>query len=70
MADRRRVACHLPVASRWAASDREAECLAESYSEPGSLLERPMAEARARATQPRRLQQCRHLQYPRWRAMI
>jgi hypothetical protein len=61
MADRRRAAFHLPVASQRAASDREVECLAESYSESGSLLERPMAEATARAKQQRRLQQCRHL---------
>jgi hypothetical protein len=70
MADRRRAAWHLPVVSRWAAPDRKAEWLAESYSESGSLLERPMAVARARAKQQRRLQQCRLLQYRRWTAMI
>src|SRR6266566_572125 len=69
MADRRRAACHLPAASAWAASDRELECLKDSYSELESLLGRPMAEARARARQQRRLQQCRHLQSRRWRAM-
>ena len=69
MADRRRAACHLPAASQRAVPDREAEWSAESDSESGSLLERPMAEARARARQQRRLQQCRHLQYRRWRAM-
>jgi hypothetical protein len=62
MADRRPVACHLPVVSRRAAPDRETEWLAESYSESGSLLERPMAVARARAKQQRRLRQCRHPQ--------
>jgi hypothetical protein len=68
-ADRRRAACHLPAASRWAGSDRAPECSEDSYSESESLLGRPMAEARARARQQRRLQQCRHLQYRRWRAM-
>jgi hypothetical protein len=66
MADRRRAACHL-AASLWAASDREPE--KDSYSESESLLGRPMAEARARARLQRRLQQCRYLQYRRWRAM-
>src|SRR5260370_35777112 len=65
MADRRRVACHLPVACQRAALGREADWLAESYSESGSLLARPMAVARARAKQQRRLQQCRRLQYRR-----
>ncbi len=59
MADRRRAACHLPAASQRAVPDREAEWSAESDSESGSLLERPMAEARARAKQQRRLQRCR-----------
>jgi len=49
MVDRRQVACRLPMAPQWAASDREAECLAESYSESESLLERPTAEAKERA---------------------
>jgi hypothetical protein len=68
MADRRQAACHLP-ASLWAAADREPACLKEAYSELESLLGRPMAEARARARQQRRLRQCRHLQCRRWRAM-
>jgi len=45
MVDRRQVACRLPMASQRAASDREADCLAESYSESESLLERPTAES-------------------------
>ena len=68
--DPRQVACRLPVASQWAASGPEAEYFAESYSEPVSLLERPMAEARARAKQQRRLRQYPHLQSRRWKAMI
>ena len=61
-ADRRRVACRLPVAFQRAAPDREPERLAESYSEPVSPLERPTAEAKARARPQRRLQQCRQQQ--------
>ena len=49
MADRRSAACRLPVASQWAASDREATCLAGLYSEPASLLEQLTEEATARA---------------------
>jgi hypothetical protein len=60
--DRRRVACRLPVASQRAAPDREPQRLAESYSEPVSPLERPTAEAKARARPQRRLQQCRQQQ--------
>ena len=44
MVDRRQVACRLPMASQWAASDRETECLADLFSESESLLERPTAE--------------------------
>jgi hypothetical protein len=62
MVDRRQVACRLPMASQWAASDREAECLAESYSESESLLERPTAEAKVRAKRRRQRLQRRHLQ--------
>ena len=69
MADRRRAACHLPAASQGPASDREPEFLKDSYSELESLLGRPMAEAMARAGQRRRLQQCRHLRYRRWRTV-
>jgi hypothetical protein len=42
MVDRRQVACRLPMASQWAASDRETECLADLYSESESLLERSL----------------------------
>ena len=70
MADRRPAACHLPVAFHWAASDREPARLEDLYSEPESLSGRPTAEAKARAKQQRRLRQCRHRQYRRWRAMI
>jgi hypothetical protein len=69
-ADRRRTACHLPAASLPAAADREPECSKDSLSELESLLARPMVEARARARQPRQLQQCRHLRFRRWRAMV
>jgi hypothetical protein len=53
------------VGSLRAASNREPECLAESYSEREPLLERPTAAAKARARQQRplrqyRQQQCRH----------
>jgi hypothetical protein len=65
MADRRWAACRLPVASQWAASDREATCLAELYSEPASLFEQLTEEATARAKPQRQLPQCRHLQYRR-----
>jgi hypothetical protein len=70
MADRRSTACRLAVASQWAALAWEATCWAELYSEPGSLLERPTAEARARAKRQHRLQQRRRLQYRRWKATI
>ena len=70
MVDRRQVACRLPMASQWAASDQETECLADLYSESESLLERPTAEARARAKRQHRLQQRRRLQYRRWKATI
>ena len=62
--------CHLQVAPQWAALDRKARYLEQSYSEPGSLLERPMEVAKARATQPHQHPQCRRLQSQRWRAMI
>ena len=67
MVHRRQVACRLPAASQWAAPDRKAEYSAESYSESELLLERPTAEAKARAKQ-QRLQR-RHLQQHR-QAMI
>jgi hypothetical protein len=60
MVDRRRAACRLPMASQWVASDRKRECLAESYSESESLLERPTAEAKVRAKWRRRRPQRRH----------
>jgi hypothetical protein len=70
MVDRRQVACRLPMASPWAASDREAECLAESYSESVSLFERLTAEAKVRAKRRRQRLQRRHLQWRRWTATI
>jgi hypothetical protein len=57
MVDRRQVACRLPMASQWAASGRETECLADLYFESESLLERPRAEAKVRAKR-----RCQHLQ--------
>ena len=68
-ADRRAGACPLPVVSQQAGSNREPERSAESYSEPATPLERPRAEAKARATPQRRRQQCRPRQRRR-RAMI
>ena len=62
MVDRRQVACRLPMASQWAASGRETECLADLYSESESLLERPTAEAKVRAKRRRQRLQRRHLQ--------
>src|SRR6266850_1294537 len=62
MADRRWAACRLPMASQWAASDRETACLADLYSESESLLERPTAEAKVRAKRRRQRLQRRHLQ--------
>ena len=59
MVDRRQVACRLPMASQWAASDRET---ADLYSESESLLERPTAEAKVRAKRRRQRLQRRHLQ--------
>ena len=70
MVDRRQVACRLPTASQWAAPDRKAEYSAESYSESELLLERPTAEAKARAKQQRQLLQRRHLQQQHRQAMI
>ncbi len=61
-ADRRPVACRSPVASHRAAANRAPECLVEWYSEPVPPLERPTAEAKARARQQRPLQQCRQRQ--------
>src|SRR6266404_656534 len=52
-ADRRRVVCRVPAACRRAASNREPECLAGSYSEPVPPLARPTAAAKARARQQR-----------------
>ena len=62
MVDRRQVACRLPMASQWAASGRETECLADLYSESESLLERPTVAAKVRAKRRRQRLQRRHLQ--------
>ena len=57
-ADRRPVVCRVPAACRRAASNREPECLAGSYSEPVPPLARPTAAAKARARQQRPRRQC------------
>src|SRR5712691_5738213 len=64
-AARRPVVCRVSVACQRAASNREPECLARSYSEPVRPLERPTAAVKARARRRRRLRQyrqrqCRH----------
>jgi hypothetical protein len=63
-ADRRPVACRVPVACP-RASNPEPACSAQSFSEPVPPLARPTAAAKAQATQRRRRQQCRQPQRQR-----